>query len=260
MSLILDKNKSTQYTFPSSFSIDPPPWAKRLNELERAYKHGSVITGDEKVEARPLRVWGTLYNNNRAAFITALDNMNAACYRKDQTLHATEHWTDRYLNIPSIANFSYTPLVTLFAADVEAIFRVTDPFWYSDSESSNIQNGLVSSNLSSFIGGGQIEISPTIYVIVASGKINRVKLQNNSDGNRNFTYERTMSAPKGFRIRCATGEIHHWNGESYVEDAASFDGAFYRILTGSNAIRVTVDGTNGTLVNISHYWRIKWLG
>lgn len=258
MSLILDKDKSTEYTFPSSFSVDPPPWAKRLNELERAYKHGSVITGDEKVQARPLRVWGTLYRANRVTFAAALDEMNAACYRKNQTFHATEHWTDRYLNIPSIANFSYTPLVTLFAADIEAIFRITDPFWYSDAESLNIQNGLRSGNLVSFIGGGQIEISPTIYVIIASGRINRITLQNNSDEDRNFTYERTMSAPKGFRIRCATGQVHHWDGEGYVEDAASFDGAFYRILAGSNAITVAVDGS--AEVNVSHYWRIKWLG
>ena len=53
MSIILNKGLSTEYTFPRNFSIDPPPWAKRLNEMERAYKHGAVITGDEMVKARP---------------------------------------------------------------------------------------------------------------------------------------------------------------------------------------------------------------
>ncbi|GAH45906.1 unnamed protein product, partial [marine sediment metagenome] len=149
MSLILNRGKSTQYIFPSSFSVDPPPWSKRLSEMERAYKHGSVITGDEKVQSRPLRVWGTLFKSNRPAFAEALDEMNAACYRKDQTFHATEHWTNRYLILDSIANFTYTPLVTLLAADVEALFRITDPFWYYDNESSNIQNGRVTGNLTS---------------------------------------------------------------------------------------------------------------
>lgn len=255
--IVLNKGLSTEYIFPRTFSIDPPPWAKRLSELERAYKHGSVITGDEMIKARPVRVWGTLAYSNRPAYRAQLDAMEAACYLKRLTLHADEWWPNRYLCV-DCSNFARDDYPTLQAGPVDIIFRVTDPFWYSTSKSTNSQNGQVSGNLAAFSNNGQIEVSPDIHIRVATGTITAITVQNASDGNRSFTYTRSLGVGKGFRVRGSVGTVHYWSGAGYADDIASFAGTFYRLQPGSNQIILAITGA-GT-VNITHYWREKWLG
>lgn len=256
MSIILNKGLSTEYIFPRNFSMDPPPWTKRLKEMERAYKHGSVITGDEMVEARPLRIWGTLFESTRQAFRDELDLMQKTCYLKGLTLHADEWWPNRFLYV-DLSDFSREDYPTLRSGPVDILFRVTDPFWYSTTQSKNSQNGLGPGNLALITNGGQIEVSPTIHVRVATGNVTLVTLQNTSDANRYFTYTLSMAPPRGFRIRCASGEVHRWSGTGYFEDYESFIGTFYRLQPGFNQIVLAVVG--GT-VNIMHVWRNKWLG
>jgi len=257
MSIILNKGLSTEYTFPRNFSMDPPPWAKRLDELERAYKHGSVITGDEMVKARSLRVWGTLFKSTRQAFRDELDLMQQTSYLKGLTLHADEWWPNRFLYV-DCSDFAREDYPTLRSGPVDILFRITDPFWYSTTQNEDSQNGLGPGNLTAIVNGGQIEVSPTIHVRVATGTVTIVRLQNISDGGRYFTYTRTMSPPRGFRIRCASGEIHRWSGAAYFEDPAGFEGTFYRLQPGSNQIVISVVG--GGTVNVMHIWRDKWLG
>jgi len=258
MSLILNQGLSSQYTFPRGFSIDAPPWAKRLNELERAYKHGAAITGDEMVKARPLRVWGVLWRTNRTAFQSALDSMEGACYLRASTFHATDHWTNRYLTV-DCANFAIDYLVTLFAADVDVLFRVTDPFWYSDTLNSDLQSGLGSGSLTSIVNAGQIEVSPLIQIRVVTGTVTSIALTNSNDLFRGFTYTRNLTVGRGVRIRCAEGQVHRWTGTAYVDDLPGFtSGTFYRLQPGNNNIVLTLTG--GGTIDITHYWRIKWLG
>ena len=258
MSLILNQGLASQYTFPSGFSIDAPPWAKRLNELERAYKHGAAITGDEMVKARPLRVWGVLYRTTRTLFQSALDDMERACYLKGSAFHATDHWTDRYLTV-DCANFSIDYLVTLFAADVDILFRVVDPFWYSDTLSSHVQSGTSSGGLGPAPNNtGPIEVSPTIFIYVATGTITAIDLVNHSDLSRTFNWTGNLTVGRGIRIRCAQGQIHRWTGTAWVDGLSGFDGTFYRLQPGENHIVLTLTGV-GT-VDITHQWRTKWLG
>lgn len=258
MSLILNQGLTSQYIFPRGFSLDAPPWAKRLNELERAYKHGAAITGDEMIKARPLRVWGLLWRTNRTAFQTALDSMERACYRRALTFHSSDHWTNRYLTV-DCANFAMDYVVTLFAADVDILFRIVDPFWYSDTLSSHLQSGTAGGGLGPPPDNtGQIEVSPTIYIYTASGTITSISLANNSDLSRTWTWTGNLPVGRGIRIRGFQGQIHRWTGTAWVDGSPQFTGTFYRLQPGQNLIVLTLTGT-GT-VDITHQWRAKWLG
>lgn len=257
--IVLNKGLPGQYLFPRTFSIDPPPWSKRLNELERAYKHGSVITGDEMVKARPVRVWGTLAYSNALVFQNELDLMEATCYMKRLTLHADRWWPNRYLCV-DLSNFARIDYPTLQAGEIDILFRITDPFWYSTTMSSNSQNGVTSGNLTPFSNNGQIEVSPDIHVRIPVGSsITAITVGNLSDGNRNFTYTRALGVGKGFRVRGSVGTVHYWSGAGYADDIASFTGTFYRLQPGSNQIVLAITPPGAT-VNITHYWREKWLG
>jgi len=267
--IVLNKGLSTQYIFDRGFGIDPAPWGKRLNELNRAYKHGSAITGDEMVEARPLRIWGTLVRSNPKAYQDELDLMEAACYRNDLTLHAYEWWPDRFLRV-DLKNFSRENYPTLQAGPIDILFRVTDPFWYSDTKSALTKNN-ISAGAILINNTGKIEVSPTIHVRVVSGEVTSVRMTNNSDNGRELIYGnpapgvapvRTMTAGRGFRVRCATGELHRWSGAAYFEDLAGLytGSTFYRLQPGQNQIILTLVGTAPYFVNTTHYWRAKWLG
>lgn len=249
---ILNRGLSTQYTFPRSFSMDAPPFFKRVDEAERVHQHGAIITADKKLKSRPLRIWGTLSSSTRPIFRISLEDMRKACYQDDPTLHADEYWPDKYLILDSVADFETTYLVSLRAADINILFRVTDPFWYANSETIRAWS-ITNANLTRTVSnGGSVEAYPVI-TYKAGGAQTRLRVRNNVNSEE-FFYTRVMALNDEVEFDCVEGTVK-LNG---TDDIVNFTGPFLELFSGNNDIRTIITGTVGTS-RIEFVFRARWL-
>lgn len=254
--LILNKGLSTEYTFPRSFSLDALPWMKRVDEMERVHQHGTVLTGDERIKTRIGRIWGTLNYSTRDAFRTALENMRNACYQEKPKLYADEYWPGKYLMIGSVSDFITNYLVTLRAADIEIIFKVIDPFWYSEDASSRAWS--ITANILSrtVTNSGLMEAHPIITYKAGGSQIS-LKVRNEDDGNREFTYSKAggvLTLNEILEVDCVEGTVKK-NG---TNDIYNYRGPILRLVSGANRIRTTIIGAVGTS-RIQFDFRARWL-
>ena len=253
MSLILDRGLPTEYIFPRNFSMDAMPWMKRISEVELAHQHGTVITSDKKLQSRPLRIWGTLFYSTRPSFREALERLRAACYQDDPTLHASDYWPDKYVILDSLVSFDTTFLVSLRAADLDILFKVTDPFWYAISLTErawSITAAILARNVAN---NGHVETYPVI-TWTAGGTQTLLKIKNNSYGGEEFTYDGGLVIGDILEIDCQKGTVKK-NGTS---DIHNYSGPFLRLVGGSNSIETTIVGTVGTS-KIEISFRARWL-
>ncbi len=254
MSITLNRGLSTEYSFPQDrFSLDQLPWMRRYSEVERAYQHGSVVTSDDKIQSRPGRIWGTINYSTRAAFRAALEQLRGACYIEDPTLHADAFWPDRYIII-KVKGMDGVYYPNLMAGEVEVIFQAIDPFWYSDILSSvttvltsQPQNITITNN-------GQAETPPIITYTAGADQM-RVRLRNNSDGNRELDYQATLELNNVLIMNAESGAVT-LDGTTHIE---KLTGAWWNLVVGANVIRVGITGALGAASTLVIQYRERYL-
>lgn len=252
MSLILNQGLSTEYTFPRNMSMDAMPWMKRVTEAELVHQHGTVITSDKKLQSRPLRIWGTLFYSTRPAFRDELERLRVACYQDDPTLHTSNYWPDKYVILDSVVSFDTIFLVTLRAADLDILFRVTDPFWYASAQTTRAWSITAANLTRSVNNGGLVEVYPVI-TYRAGGAQTQLRVRNNVNS-KEFTYSGTMALNDEVEFDFAEGTVK-LNG---TDDIVNFTGPFLELFSGNNDIRTIITGTVGTS-RIEFTFRARWL-
>ncbi len=254
MSITLNRGLATEYSFPQNrFSLDQLPWMRRFSEAERAYQHGSVVTSDSRIKSRPGRIWGTISFSTRAAFRTALEQLRAACAIEDPTLHADEFWPDRYVNI-RVKNVDGVYYPNLMAGEVEVLFQAIDPFWYSDTLSSVITTLTSQPQFITITNNGEMETVPLITYTAGAAQM-RVRLRNNSDGNRELDYQATLGLNDVVILNAANGTVT-LNGTTHIE---KLTGAWWNLVVGANVIRVGITGAIGAASTLQIQWRERYL-
>jgi len=253
MSLILNQGEATQYTFPQGFSMEAVPFASRITESERAYQHGSIITSDQKLQSRPVRIWGTLFRSTRAAFRADLQEMKDACNMKESKLYAEDYWPNRYIVLNPVS-FNGPYLVTLLAADVEALFSVTDPFWYSDTLTTISQTILANQVSFSIINNGLIDVNPIITYYPGDDQM-RLRIQNDNDnGGKRMTYQGRIQSGDEIEFDCEGGTVKK-NGANHIWHLT---GAWLNLVNGNNRIRLWITGTVASS-RIQIAFRERWI-
>ena len=253
MSITLNRGLATEYSFPQDrFSLDQLPWMRRFSESERAYQHGSVVTSDDKIKSRPGRIWGTISYSTRLAFRTALEQLRAACYIDDPTLHADEFWPDRYIII-KVRNVDGEYYPSLMSGTVEVIFQATDPFWYSDTLYVDNQTILVSPYTFTLTYDGLIE-TPPLIIYTSGGAQIRLRMLNAGDGSREWIYTENLNLNDKLEVDIAEGTVKR-NGTSRMH---KWRGTWWNLMPGSNQIRVGITGAVGSSALQIDY-RKRWL-
>jgi len=233
--------------------MDAVPWTRRITELARAYQHGTVITSDKAIGSRPLRIWGTLYSPPRSAFRTALENLRDACHLDNPTLHADDYWPGKYIVLNSAQNFDTKFLVTLMAADIDILFKVTDPFWYDESETTRAWTITATILARTVSNSGLARVHP-IITYRAGGAQTNVKIENVSDGNKYFEYVGALALNDVLVVDCEAGTVEV-NGTNMI---ANLRYAFWELIAGNNSIRTTITGTVGNS-RMQVVFRPRWL-
>ncbi|MBA7716513.1 hypothetical protein ES703_125586 [subsurface metagenome] len=243
MSVILkDTDDSTIYTFPSGVELTEEPWSKRLDIEPRAHAHGGVLISDEKVATRVIFLHGIFDKSSQALMESELNSMKKACYTEDLRLYATQNSDDFYK--VECFNFEHIFLGMLTVVEINVDFQCADPFrYYKNPETTDTKNPVVSGTPYALTNDndGDIEVYPTI-TFTAGGTITNVKIENVGDAGKYFEYAGTMAITKALVVDCKEGTVEYDGSD----DIANFTGSFFKLISGTNTITITVTGDLGT--------------
>lgn len=119
-----------EWPLPDDAWMDPPQLEIRRKASDRACQHGTVDSGDGKVDERDVSLTFYVRAETQAEFFSVMDEVRRKLYRRDQRLYVTD---SRYINLKSLYKVK-EEFVDGFAnrwVKVEAGFKATDPFFYT---------------------------------------------------------------------------------------------------------------------------------
>lgn len=249
---IIVKNSSDTilYTFGDGFSLVSYGGGKRAAESERAYQHGTVITGDKKLGSRLVTVEGVLHQTeagveiaSNTAFEAEWDELFEAISQEaigQDTLHLYGYKASRYIICDCLESWNHEWRASNRSGWIELNFRASDPFWYGTTDDDSTQN-VTANGTKTYTNTGKASYYPVI-TWTASGAQTSLKIRNQSDGNREFTYATTIALNDVIEIDCKAGTVKK-NGTS---DITNFSGPFFKMPTGANTYEFTIVGTINT--------------
>ena len=100
-SLRLVKN-SDEWILPDDSWIIGVPFTVRRKESDRACQHGTVDTGDGKINSRTVDLTIYVSEETQVGYFAAVDAIKKRLYRRDQKLYVTP---SRYINLSSLYSF-----------------------------------------------------------------------------------------------------------------------------------------------------------
>lgn len=232
MSIVLDDGKK-QYTLPEWLILDGNPFTLRRDTEPRAFGHGTILTGDGKVDEKEITIKtaddsaSELYSS-KEAHDAAVKELTAAFMRPKQKMIIDNKF---YINIETLAEFNHSYEVGWGQrlSKFEIILLATDPFFYAVSPT------IISQNINSLpqqftITNPGLEVFPVIN-ITATATNTSVLLKNVNDNNRTFSYNDTMfSAGVSVEFSGIKGTVKR-NGENSINN---FGGTFLKLLPGDN--------------------------
>lgn len=252
MSVILKSaSNATIYTFPSGVELVAAPFSKRLDAGPRAYQHGAVLIGDEKVEPRAISVHGIFEKASQTLMETELNSIKKACYTKNLRLYATQYANDFYF--VEVLSFDHIFLGQIPVAEISIEFQCTDPFRYYKDLTTDSENMTSSPHEYTVANGGDIEVFP-VFTFTAGGSISKVRVANVQDQSKYFEYEASLVITDELEIDCQAGTVK----KNAVSGIANWTGRFLKLASGNNTITVTITGTVGTS-NLETVFRKRYL-
>lgn len=255
-----DSSNTEIYEFPSGCEVVDEPYDNRLQTEARAYQHGAVIVGDQKLEPRIITVHGIFdvgqVNTTYGATLAAnLKEMHQQCHASTVRLYPGSQYTDEYYDVKCL-HFESTHLGMTEVVEVWIDFLVADPFRYYKDETSDDNTVDESPESITETNGGDETVYPVITFTAGVGSdISKVKITNDDDAGKYFEYEPASNLTSGdiVEIDCKEGTCEL----NSSDDMAHFSGSFIKLISGGNDITVTITGTVGT--NTCNFtFRKKW--
>lgn len=226
---------ATTYNFPTYSRVKGRGFDVRNSDVKRAFTHGSIETGDGKIEARTIEVEIKLVGTSAADYQTLLDSLYAAIYRENYKLFLAD---DRYINVRKVDKVKET-IDDGFDSrgKLTLSLRCCDPFFYALTQTSAVQSG--SANPFQFVvnnpGNADTPLTVTFAPTAAAADI---KLSNMTDGGRSFTYKDTLLiSPAEVTVNGIDGTVYRGSSNSIN----AFAGTFLKLLPGDNTLVYTGD-------------------
>lgn len=244
--IIKNSSDTTLYTFGAGFSLVGYPLTKRVTEEGRAHQHGSVITSDKKVSSRLVTIEGVLHQTeagveiqSSSAFEAEWDELLEAVDK--ETLHIYGYKASRYIICDCLEYANHEWAASNRAGRIELGFRATNPFWHSTSQDDSTQDVTATGQTKVYANSGKASVYPVI-TWTAKGAQTVVKIKNQTDGNKEFTYTGSLGIDDVLEVDCADGTVKV-NGTSQI---GNFSGPFWKLLSGNNTIEFTITGVVNT--------------
>lgn len=219
------------YTLPlTNMSKDASDTALKLEN--KAYNHGSIITGFNKVPGRNIELSTYIEAGNEAGYLAAMRELKRHVHMSDYRLYIAEN---RYFNIKGISKFSakdYDGFVYR-RADIDITLLAADPFEYTGLSRETIieaTDGLV------FELDNDCNIDvPLIVTVTPVISAPEITLSNETY-NRKFTHKESgLTNPAVLTVNTETGTVTV-DCENHINN---FSGAFLSLAAGRNIFTYT---------------------
>lgn len=235
------------WTFPTLSVARKRDYDVRNSEVKRAFTHGSIETGDGKIESRIIEVKSIIDASTEAGFQTQVDAIHAAIYRRNYKLFLED---DRYINVTCLDKFQQEYAEANKArATVTMAFRCTDPFFYALAQTSAVQAATTNPFQFTVTNPGTAD-APLIVSIAPTVDAADIKLSNMTDGGRLFTYKDTLLiSPAEVTINAERGTVYRGNSNSIN----AFAGTFLKLLPGDNLLKYEGSAGNITTAFTARY-------
>jgi len=220
---------SDNWVLPDNAWISGVPFTVRRKESDRACQHGTIDTGDGKIDSRTVDLTIYVSEETQAEYFAAMDAIKRRLYRRDQKLYVT---ADRYINITSLYSFK-EEFITGFAnrrCFITAEFKCNDPFFYS--ETSVVAEIAITETPQVFtiINSGNVDAHALITVTAATA-VPIVQLTDTTNGRMSYYADPQLTDGAAVVFDTANATVER-NGSNTIN---AFSGTFIELDPGDNA-------------------------
>lgn len=240
---------SDVWALPENAWISGVPFTVRRHEEDRALQHGTIDTGDGKVEGRTVDLTIMVKEKTASAYFATMDEIKRRLYRREMKLYVTE---SRYVNLTSLYQFKeeFAEGMTNRCSSVEAEFKCDDPFFYDDGDVSSSIPIAESPATLAVDNIGNVD-APPIITVTATRALPSVKITNAANGRMCIYQDPQFIAGQVLTINTATATVER-SGTNTIN---AFSGTFHQLERGANEF--TIECSPACTVKISYTPR--WL-
>ena len=219
---------SDEWILPDDSWISGVPFTVRRKESDRACQHGTVDTGDGKVDSRTVELTVYVSEETQSEYFAALDLIKKRFYRRDQKLYVT---TARYINLSSLYSFK-EEYITGFAnrrCFITAEFKCNDPFFYIDRPVTTEITILESPQAFTINNACNIDV-PTTITLTAAEAVPTVQLTNTTNGRMSYYADPQLTGGASVVFDTANATVKRDDSNTIN----AFSGTFIELEPGDN--------------------------
>lgn len=232
-------NAAGSYTLPTLTVIDGGSFEQRTQTSERAFAHGAISTGDNKIKSRTVSLKIKIVGTSQASHDTQLDALKAALTIGAGKLYQR---SDRYINFDAVKKMSieYESGYAYVRSNVKVELLACDPFTYSTTLGQSVTTVTESPTTITINNAGTADC-PAVITIAASASCNNVVIANTTDSRSCTLTDTALTSGVSAIIDSKAGTVYRGTNNSIN----NFSGQFIRLLPRSNTL--TYAGGNCTL-------------
>lgn len=239
---------SDVWALPENAWISGVPFTVRRNEEARALQHGTIDTGDGKVEGRTVELTVMVKEKTAAAYFASMDEIKRRLYRREMKLYVTG---SRYINLTSLYQFKeeFEEGFANRCSSVEAEFKCDDPFFYDDSDVS-VSAAVAEPPMTLTVGNvGNVD-TPPIITVTATGALPSVKITNAANGRMCVYQDPQLIAGQVLTINTAVATVER-SGTNTIN---AFSGTFHQLEVGENVFAIECNPACTVVISYTPRW------
>lgn len=239
---------SDEWVLPDNAWISGIPFTVRRKENARALQHGTIDSGDGKINGRTVELTIIVDEPTTDDYFAKMSEIKGRLYRREQKLYVTE---TRYINLTSLYQIKeeFVPGLSNRCCKLNAEFKADDPFYYDDTPVSETLVVSASPATLTVNNIGNVD-TPPIITIVAAGVLPSIKISNSSNGRGCLYKDPQMIAGQTLVIDTALATV----ARSSVNALNNLWGAFHVLERGTNVFWIECEPACTITITYTPRW------
>lgn len=223
---------SDEWALPDNAWISGVPFTVRRKENARALQHGTIDSGDGKINGRTVELTIIVDEPTTDTYFATMNEIKGRLYRREQKLYVNK---TRYINLTSLYQVKeeFVPGLSNRCCKLTAEFKADDPFYYEDTPRSITQVISASPSTVTVNNIGNVD-APPIITIIATGVLPSIKITNKTNGRVCLYKDPQMIAGQTLVIDTALATAKR-NGINTINNMS---GAFHVLERGINVFEI----------------------
>lgn len=236
-----------EWVLPDNAWITGIPFTVRRKENARALQHGTIDSGDGKINGRTVELTIIVDEKFTNSYFAAVCDMKGRFYRRNQRLYVNK---TIYINLTSLYQVKeeFVPGLSNRCSKLIAEFKADDPFYYEDRLTTATRTLDSTPTTFTITNRGNVD-TPPVITITATGVLPYIKITNRANGRVCLYKDPQMIAGQSLVIDTAEATVKR-NGVNTINNMS---GAFHVLEHGENVFAINCEPH--CIMTISHFPR-----